>query len=101
MAIIHVTNETFPQEVLQSSEPVLVDFWATWCSPCRMMGVTLEEYSSLHPDQKIAKVNVDEEPELAAAYRVMSIPTLLLFKNGAVEDQRIGYCPLDELEEML
>lgn len=101
MAIYNATKETFSQEVLHSSEPVLVDFWAVWCSPCRMMGATLEEFSSLHPDQKIVKINVDEEPSLAQTYRVMSIPTLLLFKNGEPVDQKIGYCPLEEIEEFL
>ena len=101
MSIINVTRDSFEQEVLQSAEPVLVDFWASWCAPCRMMGATLEEYTGLHPEQKIAKVNVDEEMELAQTYGVMSIPSLLIFLGGELLHQSTGYCTIQELEELL
>ena len=101
MSIINVTRDSFEQEVLQSAEPVLVDFWASWCAPCRMMGATLEEYTGLHPEQKIAKVNVDEEMELAAQFQVMSIPTLVVLRNGQVVNRVVGARPKDAIVSLL
>ncbi len=101
MAIFAATKENFETEVLQSEQTVLVDFWAAWCAPCRMMGLTLEEYAAQHPEQRIAKVNVDEQPELAREYDVMSIPTLLVFRNGELVRQTVGYCSLEELDDLL
>ena len=82
MAILHITKDNFKQEVLKSDVPVLVDFWATWCGPCRALGPVLEEISSEVSTVKIVKVNVDEQPELASQFRIMSIPTMILFKGG-------------------
>ena len=82
MAAAHLTKETFNEEVLQAKEPVLVDFWATWCGPCQMVLPIIEELAGEVKDAKICKVNVDEQPELAKEYRVMSIPTLMVFKAG-------------------
>ena len=82
MSVLHLTKENFEQEVLQAKEPVLVDFWASWCGPCQMVGPVVEEVAGEVTDAKICKVNVDEQPELARQFRVMSIPTLMVFKNG-------------------
>lgn len=82
MGALHVTIDNFEKEVLQSEEPVLVDFWAEWCGPCKMLLPVIEELAGEVTNAKICKVNVDEQPELAQRYRVMSIPTLIVFKEG-------------------
>ncbi|MDO5381354.1 MAG: thioredoxin [Eubacteriales bacterium] len=97
MEIIHVTKDTFEQEVLKSDKPVLVDFWATWCGPCQMLAPILQDVANEVEDVKICKINIDEEMELATKYRVMSIPTLLLFKNGEVADTSIGFIGKDQV----
>ena len=97
MAILHITKDNFEQEVLKSDVPVLVDFWATWCGPCRALGPLLEEIASETSSVKIVKVNVDEQPELASQFRIMSIPTMILFKSGEVADKTVGLLPKDEV----
>lgn len=98
MAILHITKENFEKEVLQSKEPVVVDFWATWCGPCKALAPILEEVDTeLAGSVKVAKINIDEEEELAAQFRVMSIPTLLLFKNGEVVNKSVGLAPKEEV----
>lgn len=97
MAILHITKDNFEQEVLKSDVPVLVDLWATWCGPCRALGPVLEEISSEVSTVKIVKVNVDEQPELASQFRIMSIPTMILFKGGEVVDKTVGLLPKDEV----
>ena len=100
MAILHITKENFEKEVLQSKEPVVVDFWASWCGPCKDLAPILEEVDAeLAGTVKVAKINIDEEEELAAQFRVMSIPTLLLFKNGEVVNKSVGLAPKDEVLE--
>lgn len=102
MAEIVLTQDNFEQEVLQSDKPVLVDFWATWCGPCRMLAPIVEELAEEYADvAKVGKVNVDDAPALAAQYGVSAIPTVIVFKNGEPVDTVVGYRPKAELEELL
>ena len=94
---LEFTTSNFAAEVLQAQQTVLVDFWATWCGPCRMQAPILEAFAAEHPEIKVGKVNVDEEPELAAKFGIMSIPAVLLFKNGEVVANSIGYVPKEDL----
>lgn len=100
MSVIHVTKDTFQQEVLGSEKPVLVDFWATWCGPCKMITPIIDEIAESRQDIKVCKIDVDNEPELAMQFRVMSIPTLLVFKNGEVTNQSVGLRSKDQIEAM-
>ena len=101
MAVINVTKNSFQEEVMNSPVPVLVDFWAPWCGPCRMVGPILEEIAAERSDVKVCKINVDEEMELAGQYGVVSIPTLLVIKNGEVVNKSIGAKPKAQLLAML
>ena len=93
MAVINITKENFAQEVLHSDKPVLLDFWATWCGPCRMLSPIVDEVAEERGDIKVGKVNVDEQPELAGQFDVMSIPTLLVFENGKLVNRAVGARP--------
>jgi thioredoxin 1 len=99
--ITEVTDTNFQAEVLESPEPVLVDFWAPWCGPCRIVEPHLEELNSERDDLRVVKLNTDENPHTAATYNVMSIPMLLLFKNGQVAHQIIGALPKNRLVQEL
>ncbi len=99
--IIEVTDANFQAEVLESEQPVLVDFWAPWCGPCRIVAPHLEELNSERENLRVVKLNVDDNPQTAGSYQVMSIPTLLLFKNGQVAHTIIGALPKNRLEQEL
>ncbi len=101
MSVIELTQSNFETEVLKSEKPVLVDFWAAWCGPCRMVSPIVDEIAEERPDVKVCKVNVDDEPELAAAFEVMSIPTLFVIKNGKVVNQSMGAKPKAQILAML
>lgn len=101
MSVQTITSENFDELVLHSDKPVLVDFWAPWCGPCRMVSPLVDEIAEERDDIAVGKVNVDEEPELAAKFGVMSIPTLLVFKNGELANQAVGARPKDALLELL
>jgi thioredoxin 1 len=102
MATVKVTDASFSQDVLQSSEPVVVDFWAEWCGPCRMIGPALEEISNeMAGKVKVAKVNVDENPQIASQFGIRSIPALMMFKDGKVVSQKIGAAPKGDLAKWI
>ena len=101
MAAIEITKENYEAEVLQSDKPVLLDFWASWCGPCQMLSPIVDEVAAEAGNVKVGKVNVDEEPALAAKFGVMSIPTLLVFENGKVVKQSIGYIEKDEVMALI
>lgn len=94
---INVTKSTFQSEVLEAKETVIVDFWATWCGPCKMIAPILEEIGKENIDIKICKVNVDDEEELSVQFNVMSIPTLLIYKAGQVVNKIVGYRPKEDI----
>ena len=93
MAVVTITLENFEAEVIKSDMPVLVDFWASWCGPCRMLSPIVDEIAEERPDIKVCKVNVDEQEELAMRFGIMSIPTLIVFKNGEITKKTMGVQP--------
>ena len=101
MSAIHVNKNNFNQEVLNSDKPVLLDFWASWCGPCRMVAPVLEEIAAERSDIKVCKINVDEQPELAAQFGVVSIPTLVVMKDGRIVNQAVGARPKAQILAML
>ena len=101
MSVIQINQNNFHSEVLDSDRPVLLDFWAPWCGPCRMVGPILDEIAAERPDIKVCKVNVDEEVVLASEYKVFSIPTLMVVKDGEVVNKSVGYAPKAELLKLL
>ena len=101
MAALKITKDNFQAEVLEAKETVLVDFWASWCGPCKMIGPIIDQIADERTDVKVCKVNVDEEQELAVRFKVMSIPTLLVFKDGKVVNQSLGAKPKAAILAML
>ena len=101
MSVLNIHQANFQQEVLRSDKPVLLDFWAAWCGPCRMVAPIVEEIAAQRPDIKVGKINVDEQPELAGRFGVMSIPTLVVMRDGHVVRQSVGAQPKERILAML
>ncbi len=101
MSSINVNKNNFDQEILNSDKPVLLDFWANWCGPCRMVSPIVDEIAAERSDIKVGKINVDEQPELAARFGVMSIPTLVVMKSGRIVNQAVGARPKAQILAML
>ena len=101
MSAISMTKNNFRQEVLNSDKPVLLDFWASWCGPCRMVAPSIEAIAQERSDIKVGKINVDEEPELASQFRIVSIPTLVVMKDGKIVNQALGFRPKNQILSML
>ena len=101
MSVIHIDRNNFQREVLNSDRPVLLDFWAPWSAPCRMVGPILDEIAEERSDVKVAKINIDEQPELASQFGVMSIPTLMVMKEGRIVQQAMGARPKAQILSML
>ena len=101
MSAIHINHNNFQEEVMNSEKPVLLDFWASWCGPCRMVGPIIDEIAAEHPEYKVAKINVDEEPELAGRFQVVSIPTLVVMKKGQILQHSAGARPKNQILAMM
>ena len=101
MSVININKTNFLNEVINSEKPVLLDFWASWCGPCRMVSPIVDEIAEDHPEIRVGKINVDEQPELAAQFNVMSIPTLVVMKHGQVASQMVGARPKAQILAML
>lgn len=101
MSALSITKNNFQEEVINSKKPVLLDFWASWCGPCRMVSPIVDEIAQERTDVKVCKVNVDEQRELAAAFKVMSIPTLMVIKDGKITNRAMGARPKEQILELL
>ena len=101
MKVLHINKDNFHKEVLESDKPVLLDFFASWCGPCRMVGPILDEIAEEREDIKVCKVNIDEQPELAHRYRIMTIPTLMVLKDGNIVEQSVGAKPKHQILAMV
>lgn len=101
MSVLTITNDNFDSEVLASDKPVLVDFWASWCGPCRMVSPIVDEIAEETDAVKVCKINVDEQPELAEKYQIMSIPTLMVVKNGQIAEHSVGVKSKSAILDML
>ena len=101
MSAMNINKNNFHEEVMKSEKPVLIDFWAPWCGPCRMVVPIIDEIAAEHPEYKVVKVNVDEETELASRYKVYTIPTLMVMKNGQIVNQSVGARPKNQILAML
>ena len=101
MSAMHINHHNFQEEVMNSEKPVLLDFWASWCGPCRMVGPIIDEIAAEHPEYKVVKINVDEEPKLASQFQVVSIPTLVVMKNGQIVQQSAGARPKNQILAMM
>lgn len=101
MSAINITKNNFQSEVLNSEKPVLLDFWASWCGPCRRVSPIVDEIADERSDLKVGKINVDEQPELASQFQIMSIPTLIVIKNGEITNRSVGVSPKQQILSML
>ena len=101
MAVVHITKANFEELVIRNPKPVLLDFWATWCGPCRMVAPIVEEIAGEREDILVGKINVDEEMELAVQFGIISIPTLAVMKNGELTNKAVGYMPKAEILKLL
>ena len=101
MSVMKITADNFRKEVLESPVPVMLDFWASWCGPCRLLSPTIDEVAAARPDVRVGKVNVDEEYELAKQFRVISIPTVLVMKDGVLTAKNVGYTTKEKLISLL
>ena len=101
MAVLNITKENYDSSVVKSEKPVLLDFWASWCGPCKMMSPVVDEIADENPDYLVGKVNVDEEPDLAQLFGIISIPTIVAMEKGEVLNQVVGVCPKDRVLSML
>lgn len=101
MSVVTITNDNFRNEVMNCDKEVLLDFWASWCGPCRMVSPVVDEIASERSDIKVGKINVDEQPELASRFGIMSIPTLVVMKNGKIINQSVGAMPKEDIIKLL
>ena len=101
MAVIDINKDNFQKEVIESDKPVLLDFWAAWCGPCRMVGPIIDEIAEEHPEIKVGKINVDEEQALAAQFQVMSIPSLFVLQDGKIVNQALGARPKQQILSLI
>lgn len=101
MSVLQITKENYEQEVIKSEKTVLIDFWASWCMPCRMVSPVIDEIAGERVDVKVCKINVDEQPELAAKFGIMSIPTLVVMKNGEITNKALGARPKQQILDLL
>ena len=101
MSVLHITKDNFQEQVLRSEKPVLLDFWATWCGPCRMVSPIVDEIAEERCDIRVGKINVDEQPELAGQFQIISIPTLVVVKDGRIANQAVGARPKAQILAML
>ena len=101
MSALNITKNNFQEEVMNSDKPVLLDFWAGWCGPCRMLSPVVDEIAEENDDIKVCKINVDEQQDLASEFKIMTIPTLMVFKNGEMQSRSMGVKPKEEILEML